>query len=29
VVVIPPEPEPKHSKGFFGKVKGFFGGMFR
>ena len=28
VVVLPPAPEPKN-KGFFGKVKGFFGGIFR
>jgi hypothetical protein len=28
VVVLPPAPDPKPSKGFFGKVKGFFGKLF-
>jgi len=28
VLVLPPETEPKH-RGFFGKVKGFFGAIFR
>jgi YD repeat-containing protein len=27
-VVLPPTPEPKAKKGFFGKVKGFFGAIF-
>jgi hypothetical protein len=29
VVVLPPAPEPKTNKGFFAKVKGIFGAMFR
>lgn len=29
VVVLPPEPQPKPRKGFFGKIKGFFGSIFR
>ena len=28
-VVLPPEPQPKAKKGFFGKIKGFFGAIFR
>jgi len=28
-VVLPPAPESKAKKGFFGKVKGFFGSIFR
>jgi hypothetical protein len=30
VVVLPPKPDPKRAnKGFFGHIKGFFGGIFR